>query len=113
LDDYKTGFTEVEMFQFRESELYRYFDEVVLSYEVYRKKPDRGIYEEAARRLCVEPGECIFVGDGGSNELPGAEAAGMKAFQAKWYTNRLPQTRETIGAFPVAEEPLEVLEFIA
>ena len=97
----------------RESELYRYFDEVVLSYEVHRKKPDRGIYEEAARRLGVEPGECIFVGDGGSNELPGAEAAGMKAIQAKWYTNRLPQARETIGAFPVAEEPLEVLEFIA
>ncbi len=37
----------------------------------------------------------------------------MKAIQAKWYTNRLPQARETIGAFPVAEEPLEVLEFIA
>ncbi len=33
----------------------------------------------------------------------------MKAIQAKWYTNRLPQKRETIGDFIVAEEPLEVM----
>ncbi|MBP5490483.1 MAG: HAD-IA family hydrolase [Lachnospiraceae bacterium] len=96
----------------RESELFRYFDEVVLSYEVHKKKPDRGIYEEAARRLGVDLADCIFVGDGGSNELQGAENAGMKAIQAKWYTNRLPQKRETIGAYPVAEEPLEVLKLI-
>ena len=96
----------------RESELYRYFDEVVLSYEVHMKKPDRCIYEEAARRLGVELKDCIFVGDGGSNELQGAKSAGMKAVQAKWYTNRLPQKRETIGDFPAAEEPLEVLKSI-
>ncbi len=93
----------------RESELYRYFDEVVLSYEVHMKKPERSIYDEVARRLGVEPKDCIFVGDGGSNELQGAKNAGMKAIQAKWYTNRLPQKRETIGDFPVAEEPLEVV----
>ena len=93
----------------RESELYRYFDEVVLSYEVHMKKPDRAIYEEAASRLGVKSKDCIFVGDGGSNELQGARDAGMKAIQAKWYTNRLPKTRETIGDFPVAEEPLEVV----
>ena len=96
----------------RESELYRYFDEVVLSYEIHMKKPDRGIYEEAARRLRVTLENCIFVGDGGSNELYGAKDAGMTAIQAKWYTNWLPQKRDTIGDFPVAEEPMEVLNFI-
>ena len=95
----------------RDSELYRYFDEVVLSYEVHMKKPDRSIYEETARRLGIEHDECIFVGDGGSNELQGARNVGMRAVQAKWYTNRLPQKRETIGNFPVAEEPLEVVNF--
>ena len=93
----------------RESELYRYFDEVVLSYEVHMKKPDRSIYDEAARRLGVEPKDCIFVGDGGSNELQGAKNAGMKTIQAKWFTNQFPQKRETIGDFIVAEEPLEVM----
>ena len=96
----------------RESELYRYFDEVVLSYEVHMKKPECSIYDEVARRLGIEPKDCIFVGDGGSNELQGAKNAGMKAIQAKWYTNRLPQKRETIGDFPVAEEPLEVVALL-
>ena len=96
----------------RESELYRYFDEVVLSYEVHMKKPDRSIYETAASRLGVEPKDCIFVGDGGSNELQGAKEAGMRAIQAKWYTNRLSQKRETVGDFRVAEEPLEVVALL-
>ncbi len=96
----------------RESELFRYFDEVVLSYEVHMKKPDHPIYEVAAKRLGVRPDECFFVGDGGSDELPGAKNAGMTAIQAKWYTNRLPQKRETIGDFPVAEEPSEVIALL-
>ena len=96
----------------RESELYRYFDEIVLSYEVHMMKPDRSIYEAAASRLGVESKNCIFVGDGGSNELQGAKDAGMKAIQAKWYTNRLPQKRETLGDFRVAEEPLEVVALL-
>ena len=97
----------------RESELYRYFDEVILSYEVGMKKPDLPIYEEAVSRLGVKAEDCLFVGDGGSDELPGARNAGMTALQAKWYTNQFPQKRETIGDFPVAEEPLEVLKLLA
>ena len=31
----------------------------------------------AAERLEVKPGECLYVGDGSSNELTGAAAAGM------------------------------------
>ena len=75
----------------KESEIYQYFDEVILSYEVHMKKPDTCIYEEVAKRLGVALIECVFVGDGGSNELMGAKAVGMKAIQAKWYTNQHPQ----------------------
>ena len=76
------------------------------------KKPDSCIYEEAARRLGVTPSECLFVGDGGSDELPGAKAAGMTAIQAKWYTNQMPYKRENIAGFLIAEEPLGVMEYI-
>ena len=55
----------------------QYIDEMVLSYKVQMKKPDSCIYREAAKRLCVDPEECIFVGDGGSNELTGAREAGI------------------------------------
>lgn len=96
----------------KESEIYKYFDEVILSYEVHMKKPDSCIYEEASKwsGVCLE--ECIFVGDGGSNELVGAKNVGMKAIQAKWYTNHHPRKRENIEGFLVAEEPLEIIKYI-
>ena len=83
-----------------------------MSYEVHMKKPDSCIYEEASKRsgVCLE--ECIFVGDGGSNELVGAKNVGMKAIQAKWYTNHHPRKRENIEGFLVAEEPLEIIKYI-
>ena len=96
----------------RDSKLCDYFDEIILSYEVHMKKPDICIYEEAARRLGVLTEECLFVGDGGSNELFGAKDAGMKPVQAKWYTNKYPKKRENIGNFLRAEEPMDIMNLI-
>ena len=96
----------------KESELYNYFDEVVLSYEVHMKKPDPCIYEEALKRLNLCAWECLFVGDGGSNELEGAKNAGIKAIQAKWYTDQLPVKRESIEGFQTAEKPMDILTYI-
>ena len=96
----------------RDSKLCDYFDEIILSYEVHMKKPDVCIYEEAARRLGVLTEECLFVGDGGSNELFGAKDACMKPVQAKWYTNKYPKKRENIGNFLRAEEPMDIMNII-
>jgi putative hydrolase of the HAD superfamily len=52
-------------------------DVSVFSVELGRCKPDPLIYLEACRRLGVAPGDCLYVGDGGSRELTGAAAAGM------------------------------------
>jgi putative hydrolase of the HAD superfamily len=41
-------------------------------------KPEPEIYEHALRKLGLDPSVCIFVGDGGSNELEGARAAGLR-----------------------------------
>ena len=51
----------------------------VFSVEVGRCKPDPLIYLEACRRLRVAPENCLYIGDGGSRELTGAEAVGMTA----------------------------------
>ena len=96
----------------KESDLYYYFDEVVLSYEVHMKKPDISIYEEALKRLNLGAEECFFVGDGGSNELVGAENAEIKAIQAKWYTDQLPVKRDSIEGFQVAEKPMDILKIL-
>ena len=96
----------------KQSRIYEFFDQVILSYEVGLQKPDIRIYKKAADLLGVAIDECVFVGDGGSNELVGARDAGMKAIQAKWYTNQHPHKRESMAGFLTAEEPLDILQNI-
>jgi putative hydrolase of the HAD superfamily len=59
------------------------FDSAVFSCSVGVSKPDRRIYEIVCEELGVELGECLFVGDGANDELPGAERAGMTAVQLR------------------------------
>ena len=59
------------------------FDSTVFSCSVGISKPDPEIYALAAQELGVEPGDCLFVGDGANDELPGAERAGMRAVQLR------------------------------
>ena len=42
-------------------------------------KPDPGIYQLACERLGVQPSGCLYIGDGGSNELTGATKVSMDA----------------------------------
>jgi putative hydrolase of the HAD superfamily len=59
------------------------FDSTVFSCSVGFSKPDPRIYHHACGELGVEPHECLFVGDGANDELPGAEAVGMTAVQLR------------------------------
>ncbi|PWV94490.1 putative hydrolase of the HAD superfamily [Paenibacillus cellulosilyticus] len=77
--------TEEEVRGWRDSALGEYFDDVIFSYQVGMCKPDKDIYTLACNRLSVGPDECIFVGDGGSDELPGAAAAGLHVVHAVWF----------------------------
>jgi putative hydrolase of the HAD superfamily len=58
-------------------------DELVFSCDVGVSKPDPRIYAIACERLGVEAADCLFVGDGANDELPGAERAGMTALQLR------------------------------
>jgi putative hydrolase of the HAD superfamily len=53
-------------------------DAPVFSWRERCRKPDPRLYATAASRLGVAPGECWYVGDGGSREHRGARAAGMR-----------------------------------
>jgi putative hydrolase of the HAD superfamily len=59
------------------------FDSAVFSCSVGFSKPDPRIYELCADELGVSVEECLFVGDGANDELPGAERAGMTALQLR------------------------------
>jgi putative hydrolase of the HAD superfamily len=56
-------------------------DARVFSIEVGECKPHPSMYLTACRRLGVAPDECLYVGDGGSRELTGARALGMRAIR--------------------------------
>jgi putative hydrolase of the HAD superfamily len=58
-----------------------HFDAMVFSVEAGTRKPHPDMYTTITRALGVEPSACLYVGDGGSNELTGAQLAGMSAVQ--------------------------------
>jgi putative hydrolase of the HAD superfamily len=45
-------------------------------------KPDPEIYERALSRLGAEPSTAVYIGDGGDDELAGAERAGLRPARA-------------------------------
>jgi len=101
-----------EVTAIRQSHLGSFFDTIVLSYEAGLSKPDPMIYKKVLEQLQLNPAQCLFVGDGGSNELAGAREVGLHAVQAKWYTNHHPIPRESIEGFEAAQRPLELMRFI-
>lgn len=54
-----------------------YFDVTLFSCMEGIKKPDPAIYKKASTLLGVAPKKCLYIGDGGSNELTGAKNVGM------------------------------------
>jgi putative hydrolase of the HAD superfamily len=94
-----------------ETPLGREFDATVFSCEVGVSKPDPRIYEIACERLGVEPDDCLFVGDGANDELPGAERAGMTAIQLRAPGEDLTPDGEA-WAGPTIERLSDLLELV-
>ncbi len=70
------------------------FDTVVFSCECGFRKPQPDIYHHALAQLEVEAGECLFVGDGGSDELFGAREAGLRPVWTTFYLSANQQARQ-------------------
>ena len=69
---------EVPLF-WKNTEFSHLFDVNIFSASVGLKKPDAQIYNLACEQLGIEPNECLYIGDGDSNELSGASQSGMDA----------------------------------
>lgn len=54
-------------------------DATVFSVLIGHRKPHPSLYRSACQQLGIGPSEALYVGDGGSNELTGATAAGIAA----------------------------------
>lgn len=91
-----------------------FFEVTVFSNLVGMVKPDPHIYQHACKNLDVAPSDCIFVGDGNSDELRGAAQVGMLPFCAAWF---LRQHTDLLGedivmqraaGYPVLSHPSEL-----
>lgn len=58
-----------------------YVDAPVFSVRAGVKKPSPEIFRLCCERLGVAPEDCVYVGDGDSDELAGATAVGMRAYR--------------------------------
>lgn len=67
----------MEMAPWDRSPLAGLFDAEIFSCRVGHVKPEPAIYLACLDALGLHGEECLFVGDGGSNELAGARAVGM------------------------------------
>lgn len=97
----------------RESILFPYFDAVCLSYEERIQKPEEDIFYRCLDRLSLKPEECIYVGDGGSQELETARKIGMEAVQAVWYLKKeISRLSKPKNGFEQAKTPLKILTYV-
>ena len=53
------------------------FEAEIFSCAVGCVKPEPAIYEKCLEAIALPACDCLFVGDGGSNELSGAKAVGL------------------------------------
>jgi len=97
----------------RRSELFPYFDAVYLSYEQGIQKPEEEIFQRCMDGFSVKAEECIYVGDGGSEELETARNLGMEAVQAAWYLQEgITQPSKRKHDFFQMGKPLDVLNYV-
>ena len=96
----------------RECALYPYFDAAVLSCDVGLVKPDAGIYEHCLSLLKEEPSNCFYVGDGGSDELSGAQKAGMTPLKALWFIKHYVKEYDADQKYLAFLEPSVLTEFV-
>ncbi len=96
-----------------QSSLASRFDCTLFSFEVGLAKPDPAIYLEASRRLGASASDTWFIGDGQDDELPGAERAGLRSFQAQWFLKRWPhflEPRSSASTLSRVEQILPLIE---
>lgn len=66
-----------EVSAWNDSPLAAFFHTVVFSCEVGFRKPQRGIYDYTLSAMQLAAHECLFIGDGGSDEHLGAREVGL------------------------------------
>jgi len=97
----------IDIMRWGESPLAALFDEAIFSCRVHLIKPDPEIYLLAAKLAGSSPQACVFIGDGGSEELMGARRVGMRTIQVRHFVQR-----EVEGADLIVDRLEEILDLV-
>ncbi len=89
----------IDVMHWEKSPLNNLFDDTIFSYEVGYLKPQTEIYHIALKRMNVNPKECVFIGDGGSDELKGAKELGIKTILTEYLLKRDEKQHNAIKKF--------------
>lgn len=90
-----------------------FFDTIVISGNINRRKPSPEIFQKALRELHVNPSEAVFVGDTPSMDVKGAKAVGMKAILIMRRTSALDMPKLFVWQPPTDEiiyEPDKIIK---
>ncbi|MGG1678093.1 HAD family hydrolase [Neobacillus sp. NRS-1170] len=90
-------------------ELVPYFDQIVISGDFGRGKPDPAIFEHALERMSLHKEEAIMVGDNLMTDILGANRAGIKSV---WINRHKKERNEVIPSYEIKhlEELYSILE---
>lgn len=93
-----------------------FFNVTVFSSSAGMKKPDPRIFELAMEQLKVKPQDCLYIGDGASNELAGAARVGMSPVLIKVldgdFDDSLPDDAREEWGGPTVSSLTEVLALV-
>lgn len=78
----------IDVMHWNKSPLNNLFDDSIFSCEVGYLKPQKEIYELALKRMNTSSERCIFIGDGGSDELKGAKKLGIRTILTEYLLKR-------------------------
>ena len=84
-----------------------------MSYEQVFAKPNEEFFKRCINTLNIKADECLYVGDGGSQELEVARKLGMYPLQAVWYLNAGNfQHCGRKNEFLQIENPMDVIKYL-
>lgn len=92
-------------------DLKKYFDAIILSGDINKRKPSPEIFEKALRALNVKASETIFVGDTLSMDIKGAKNVGISAILIERKTSLTDSPKSLIWS-PKKEEQIKPDEII-
>lgn len=81
-------------------ELVPYFEEIVISGDFGKGKPDKGIFEHALELLSVNKDEALMVGDNLMTDIIGASRTGIKTV---WINHHQKDHKEIVPTYEVAD----------